>query len=431
MSDINKKGYSKAYLNYVIFVMFVLNAVNLADRNVLGIVLEPIKLEFGLTDLHMGLLTGFAFAVFYALVGLPIARWADHGVRKNIMALAIAVCGIMTAFCGMAQGFFTLLFSRIGVGAGEAGLIPTAQSMISDYFDEKKRGMPMGILMAGGMFGTILCIMIGGYLNHAYGWRTAVIAMGLPGLVVSIIAHMTLREPERGGQDSSKAKPVALSIKEALVAIFKIKTLVLVIFATAIGVFAFYGVAQWGAAFFIRSHGMNTAQVGKAFGLAFGGGALLGNLLGGKLGDILAKSDDRWHLWLSIIAYLVCIPFMALAYDATSQQAALIFMFFGVTMALIPVGPQFAMMMLLVPASIRATTAAVGLFFSSVIGIGLGPTIVGLISDNLTSIYGKEALRHALFYSSFATVIAAILMLLAVRTMPGDLKRLRVDSTNN
>lgn len=411
--------FSKPYLSYVLASFFVINMFNLGDRVVFSATVEPIKAEFGLSDTHIGLLTGIAFALLYACMGLPIARWADVGRRKNILSLALLVWSAMTAFTAMAQNFFMLLIARIFVGTGEAGCIPTSQSLVADYFSPKRRGMAMGILMGGGMFGTVAGFIIGSAIAQEFGWRAAFLTMGLPGVVLAAIVWLTLKEPTRGRYDANA--PAAVSLSLALKTIVKSRSLVFIMLASGVGTFAVYGLVQWGPAFLIRSFDFSVQQAGQAFGLYFGIPTMIGTVLGGVLGDALSKNTDRGRIWFCLLIYVVVGPFLYLAFSSSSVSNTLFFIAIASFLAALPIGSTLALIVGLVSANMRAVASAIGMFLTSLLGIGLAPLVVGAVSDILQPVYGLESLRMALQYSAAVPLLAALLFWFSSRFLQADI----------
>jgi predicted MFS family arabinose efflux permease len=303
--EVNK---SNSLRNYVLGILVVVYTFNFIDRQILSILLESIKLDLKLSDTSLGLLTGFAFALFYATLGIPIAKYADYGNRRNLISIAIAVWSFMTALSGLAQNFFHLLFARIGVGVGEAGCSPPAHSMISDYFPANIRSTALGIYSLGIPFGIMFGLFAGGWINEYFGWRIAFFVVGIPGLFLAILFRYSVKEPIRGqaeGRSDTKDQPTIL---ETVKYLLKKKSFVHLAFGAALAAFVGYGAVTWLPSFFQRSYGMQTGEVGWYLGLILGIPGGIGIFLGGYLSDYFGSKDIRWYLWTVAIAMAITTP---------------------------------------------------------------------------------------------------------------------------
>ncbi|PKP97279.1 MAG: MFS transporter, partial [Alphaproteobacteria bacterium HGW-Alphaproteobacteria-13] len=271
----------------MLWVLLVIYIFNFLDRQIVNILAEPIKGELGLSDTQLGLLAGPAFAVFYALLGIPIARYADkEGTnRVRLIALALAIWSLMTAVCGLAQNFVQLLLARIGVGIGEAGCTPAAHSLITDSVKPEKRSSAIAFYGMGVPIGSLLGLVIGGVVNDLYGWRIALMLVGLPGLLLALIVLFVLREPRHLKPADPVAAPAAapLSTGEAMREIFASRAFVAILIAASVTAFLGYGKALWTISFFIRSHGLSTTEAGLAMAVVLGLAGAFGTWLGGKM----------------------------------------------------------------------------------------------------------------------------------------------------
>ncbi len=417
-----------AYRRYALGLLVVVNVFNYLDRQILSILLEPIKRDLQLSDTALGFLTGIAFALFYTFAGIPIARWADRGVRRTIMAFGLTVWSGMTALTGLAQTFTQLALARIGVGIGEAACTPPAVSLLSDYFPPERRGTALSILALGVPFGIMIGYLAGGWVNQYFGWRKAFFVVGLPGLVLALILRLTLREPPRGhaeGLPASGRSTEAEPLSDVLRFLWKLRSFRHLSLGAALYAFCGYGSLAFVPAFMMRVHGMtNTAELGLWLGLISGVFLGVGTFLGGVLSDRLAarKKDMRWYMWLSAGATLLGIPFTFLFYLWPEGRTALLLSIPGSILGPMWLGPTGAMTQGLVKLRMRATAYAILLFIINLIGLGLGPQAVGLMSDLLTPAYGKEAVRYALLSIVVTgSVWGAIHYLLAARTLREDL----------
>lgn len=410
------------YRNYVLVMLTLVYVFNFIDRQLLVILQESIKKELDLSDTQLGLLSGFTFAVFYVTMGIPIARLADKGNRRNIVALSLGIWSLMTALSGLARNFVQLLLARIGVGVGEAGGSPPAHAMISDYFPAEKRATALSFYSAGLYFGILIGFLMGGYLNQQLGWRTAFFVLGIPGIVFSLLFYVTVKEPARGATD--KNKPVqgnAHSLVEVLRLLYSMKTFVYLSLAGALHVFCIYGLTNWEPSFLSRLHGMANSEIGVALGLIFGITGALGTFAGGFLTDHFGKTDKLWYLKGPAYCILTSIPFVVGSLFIENTSLSLFCL--GVTSFLYGtyLGPAIAVSHLLVPASMRALTSAIFFLMINLIGLGFGPLVVGMLSDFLAADLGAESLRWAMSCILAVSFSAVVLFLRAAGRMSTDL----------
>ena len=416
-------AFSPAYRWYALGLMFVVYIFNFIDRQILGILAQPIKEDLGLSDSQMGFLGGIAFAIFYTFVGIPIARLADRGVRRNILATCLTIWSVMTALCGFVGSFFQLLACRVGVAVGEAGGSPPSHSMISDIFPADRRATALGIYALGIPVGTMIGNLAGGWINDAFDWRTAFLMVGLPGVVLALIVRLTLREPPRGGGGPQPATlREAPPVGDAFKALWGRKSFRYMALGAGLHSFVGYGVGYWIPAFFIRTHEFSTTEIGTAlFWLGIPG--MLGTFLGGVLGDRFARRDIRWLVWLPGLATLVSVPFAFFVYTHSEPWFALWVYAFPVFLGAYYLGPTFSLAQSLVGVRMRALAASILLFILNLIGLGLGPQFTGIVSDLLRDAYGSESLRMALVVVLAFNVISTVFYLMAGRTLKDDLAR--------
>ncbi len=420
---------SSGYRSYVLTLLTIVYAFNFIDRQILVILQESIKTDMNLSDSQLGLLTGFAFAIFYVSVGIPIARWADVGNRRNIVALAISVWSIMTALSGLAQNYVQLLLARIGVGVGEAGGSPPAHSMISDYYPAEQRGRALSIYSTGVYIGILCGFLIGGFINQYFGWRIAFFAVGIPGLLIALLVRFSIREPERGASDEIQ-RSNAPTIAETFSTLWRLKSFRLLAFGTGLTAFTGYGVGNFLPSFLIRSHEFTILQVGISLSMIAGFGGIIGTYFGGYCADKLGLKDQRWYLWVSVAAGLVGTPFMLFAFYLESSTLVLIMLFFAILCGACYLGPTIAITHTLVHPRMRAMASAVLFFILNLIGLGLGPVFVGVVSDFLAPSLGSESLRYSLAITTAFGVLGCIIFALAARKLPYDLQ-LQSDSTKD
>lgn len=416
------------YRNYALGLLFLGYVVNFIDRSILAILLEPIKLDLDLNDTQLGLLGGLAFALFYTTLGIPIAALADRWSRVKILSIAMVVWSGMTAVCGLAQNFWMLLLARIGVGVGEAGASPPSHSLISDYFPIEQRATALSIYALGIPFGSMVGNFVGGWGAEALGWRQTFVLVGLPGILVAIFIWFTLREPPRGMADVRTATaPVrdqtAPGVKETLSLLWSRVAFRHLAFAAGLHAFVGYGAGTWNAPFLIRSHDMPITEVGSWLALISGIGAI-GTFLGGFLADRLAErsGDRRWYFWVPGISTIVMVPFQFVAYLYGGIWAVIPSLMVVSILGGMYLGPSFAMTQALVTLRMRAVASAILLFALNLIGMGMGPYLVGVASDLLAPAEGLQSLRYALCLAVLVNVWAACHYFLGARSVRRDLE---------
>ena len=408
---------------YVVFLLFLAYAFSFVDRQILSILFEPIKAEFDLSDTQLGFLGGIAFALTYSLLGVPLAMLADRRARKGIITASLAMFSIMTALCGAAGSFLTLALARIGVGIGEAGVNPSSQSMIADLFPKEKRSTPMAIVSAGAPFGMLTGLIGGSLVAATWGWRTAFLVVGLPGLLLAIIFWLTVREPKRGSSDNRESSMRdAPSLFETFRYMWRTKTLRYLVLAMTVTTIPGYGANAWFPAFFMRAHELSIDQAGIILGL---GGALtgmVGAIIGGITFDRLAKTSMTNAVkligWSQIIAY----PASLLLYTADHLVSAIIFLIIPSMCSAFFAGPVAALVQSLSQVRMRAVAASITMLSVNLIGLGLGPTLIGILSDILEPAFGADSLRYALIVVGLFSVLSAFFFLRAANSVEDDIK---------
>ncbi len=412
---------SRGYANYVLGALFVAYSLNFVDRQVLSVLLVPIQTELQVSDTAMGLLTGLAFALFYTFAGIPIARWADRGNRRSIIAIGFVVWSVMTAVSGLARSYAQLALARMGVGVGEATFGPAAQSLISDYFPPERRATALAIFTIGANVGSLVGLIGGGYLYDLFGWRTAFFVVGLPGVLFALVFRLTVREPRRGLAEGIVVAPSSDSTWDVLRYLMVRSSFVYIAAAAALHGFAGYGAGAWTPAFMIRVHGLSPGQAGLALGLVSGVFAGLGAYLGGKLSDGLGRRDVRWNMWVPALGSVLAFPFSYLFLLWPDTLPALAFLVPSAILGGFWVGPTYAMTQGLARPHMRALAVAILLFILNLIGMGLGPLVVGILNDVLEPRLGIEAVRYSLLIVAVPHVLAAVFNLLAARTLRADM----------
>lgn len=413
--------FSSRYLWYALSLLFAANLFNYMDRMVISVVLPLIKADLDLSDTQLGVLTGIAFAVFYATFGIPIARWADRGTRRTIVSLAIAVWSAMTVLCGMAQNFVHMMLARFGVGIGEAGCVPPSHSMIADFFPTERRATALGIHTSGATLGIVGGLVLGGYIAETWGWRWAFFMLGAPGLLLAIVTQLTLREPTRGAHEDAAVDVPQPPLREVLRYFARRRSYVHLVIVFAMGSFAAFGIQMWLPSFYVRSFGMSTAEVGFYFGIAFGLGSAMGTLGGGYVADWMGKGDMRRPLLiLGVGASAMTLPLSLGVLLSPWAALALSLNLVSSTIGGLANGPLFAAIQSVVDNRMRAIAVAILMFSSSMIGVGLGPLFAGMLSDMLAPRFGDDSLRYSLVILSCLGVYPIVHLWLAVRALPHD-----------
>ncbi len=418
----NSPEISKGYRYYALFVLTLVFTSSHVDRQIIGILLEPIKSDLGASDTQMGFLVGLTFALFYATLGMPIAMWADRGNRRNIITLAITIWSAMTVACGYAANFFQLALARIGVGVGEAGSNPPSHSMISDLFPQSERSTAMAIFAVGINIGLLIAYIGGGWMSEHWGWRTAFIVVGLPGLAIALLVRLTLIEPPRGAAESqANINTEAPGFWTVAANIWQTPSLRHIIFAGSLSAFVGYGLVLWIPAFYVRSHGLSQTDVGLTLALLIGIVGGIGTFCAGLLADFMAKKDPRWNTGVIALAKIILVPFGVASFLAAEYTHAVMLYLIPAFLGGFYLGPGFSIIQSLSPVRMRAVTAAINLFIANLIGLGFGPQLVGILSDVFSADYGQESLRYALALFVCINLWAALHYLLSMRTLSADL----------
>jgi len=418
------KVHFKKTRNYALFILVLVYTFNFIDRQILSILLESIKDELQVTDQALGFLSGFAFAAFYATLGIPIAVWADRGNRKNLISLALFIWSIMTALSGLAQNFVQLALARIGVAIGEAGGSPPAHSLISDYFPSTERATALGIYALGIPFGVMFGLFLGGWINENFGWRAAFFIVGIPGIVLALIVRFTLTEPKRGQSDTETIKNTVdtkPSLKETLAFLMAKRSFIEISIASSLAAFTGYGVISWYPSFLIRSHNLGTAEIGLIVGLIIGLIGGIGMYAGGKFADALGSKNPAWYMWTPALIILLSVPFAVLGYVVDNLTLVLLLFIVPTFASNFWQATSFAQAQSMSELRMRSTASALLIFFMNIVGLGFGPWAVGLLSDFLNPRFGAESLRWSLCILSIVNLWAAFHFYLAGKYLKNDL----------
>lgn len=424
--DSARTPYSRPlYRYYVLAVLTVVYVFNFVDRQLLVILQEPIKAELSLSDTQLGLLTGFAFALFYVICGIPIARWADKGNRRSIIAIALTIWSVMTALCGLAGNYAHLLLARIGVGVGEAGGSPPAHSMISDIFKPKNRALALSVYSIGIYIGILIGFALGGFLADAFSWRLAFFVVGVPGVALALLLLLTVREPIRGwsegNEQSVEAAPPIMNVARLLWTRISFRHIAL---AASLQAFIIYGIGNWLPSYFLRTYELDLGTIGAWMALTTGFGGGLGSFAGGWMADKFGAKDVRWYLFVPAILTSLLVPVQLAILLSGEVYFALIMTAPFHFLSAAYLGAVLAVSHNLVSGRMRALTSAVLFFVLNLIGLGLGPVVVGFLSDMFTQNGMNAPLGTAmLICGTIAAIWSVTHYVLAARTVREDIAR--------
>lgn len=404
---------------YTLTILTLIYALNFMDRQLVVILQEAIKADLGLMDWQLGMLSGIAFALFYTILGIPIARAADTGNRRNIISMAVATWSLMTAVCGLANNFWQMFLARVGVGVGEAGCSPPAHSMISDLFVTEQRATALSVYNCGVYIGILIGFIAGGWLNEVVGWRMAFVYVGLPGVLVALVMRFTVREPLR--VMAAAAQP-SQPMGEVFRYLWSKRSFRHLAMAGGLHAFVGYGVGNWAPSFFVRMHEVSIAEISLWLAPIAAFAGAIGALAGGWLADKGAQRDQRWNLWLPAVAILISVPFSMAVYLLGDFRVAVLTSIIPVLLGATYLGPTIAITHSLVTPQMRAVASAVLFLILNLIGMGLGPWVTGIISDVLNPSLGTESLRWALIIMILANVWCAVHYFIAARYLRDDLR---------
>lgn len=394
----------------LVLLLFVYT-MSFIDRQIMGILMQPIKQEFQVSDTAMGMLGGLTFALFYSVLAIPFGRYADRANRRNFVSYCCGAWSIMTALCGMVTGFWTLAFARIGVAIGEAGGTAPSLSMVADHYPPQQRGRAMGVYWLGPQLGILFGLTLGGWIAQHHGWRAAFVWMAIPGVLAALLLRFTGVEPARGRWEPSRdAAAPAESLGSLVRELRASQAFIRITLAGLMMGFAGYGIGIWTPAFLVRSHGMTLQVAGAVMGLLGGVAAALGALASGWLCDRLAKRDSRWRTGVPMLGCVLSVPtglafYLMPATDVWHIGSLVVphaigfYVLFGLT-AVWWTAPVYTVLAELVAPQRRATTMALFNLGITMLGGGLGPLLVGFLSDSLVPYFGVESLRYALAFTT-------------------------------
>ena len=382
---------------YTLLMLVLVFTSSHVDRQIMGILGQPIKESLLISDTQLGLLTGIMFAVFYATLGMPMAMWADRNNRRNLISFSVFLWSLMTAMCALATNFVQLLLLRIGVGVGEAGSNPPSHSIIADLYPPEKRSTAMAIFGTGINWGILIGFLVGGWINEWYGWQAAFVIVGLPGILLALLVRFTVVEPPRGHSEALQQEVAAPGFWEVVGFIWRNSVLRHIVVAGALVSFAGYASVIWIPIYLVRIHDMGTGEVGSYLALLIGVGGAIGIYLGGRIADFMAaRRGQQWLPWVVAISSLITLPLLFIAFMATTPMMAIAAYALPAMLGTLYIAPGFALIQNSTPLEMRSVAAAINLFVTNIIGLGLGPFTVGFFSDVFSQSYGEDGLRWGL-----------------------------------
>lgn len=403
-----------------LFFLVLLNTLLVLDKIIFTVLLEPIKREFQLDDLRLGLLAGAVYAICLGVASIPFGIAADRGNRRNLAAGCLAVWSAMTALCGLSQSYVLLLAARLGVGVGEAGGGPAALSMIADLFEHKRRATAMAIFSLGTPTAALINLTTMTKVEAAFGWRAALLAASVPGFVVALGMWLFMAEPRRAAGTTRAAAP---PLRETLAYVRSQRALRRLLGGAMVAYIVLAGVSSWNFSFLVRVHGVKLSEVGPVLGMAISGAGLVGLYGSGRLADVLASRDERWRTRVMAVTTLASVGFGFAAFSVSDWHAAVACTAGLAACATLWLAPGYALSQSLVPERMRGTVGAILFMLANVVGYGLGPPLVGLLSDIFQAAGADNPLRIALILMLAGNILSALLFLRAGACLRDDLAR--------
>jgi MFS family permease len=413
-------GGRHGYARLVLVILVVVYGFNFMDRYIFIIMMESIKRDLRLSDTQLGLISGVAFSTVYSFAGLGIARWADFGIRRSIIALGLAAWSVGTGLCGLTRSFWQIFVARMGVGVAESACSPPAHSLLADYFPPSRRAFAFSIYASGLPIGLGLGFIAGGWIGDHWGWRTAFIAVAVPGLLFAPIVRLAVREPPRGASESRPVDSLHYSVGDAWR--FIISRPSLLAYMSGAGLFSLGGTAvnNWGALYLIRIHGLSSTLVGLWSGILASTGVILGGIVAGLIADRLSRKDSRWNLWVAVVASLAGIP-ATLCFVNLGQGSLLWAAYFATSFCYAgSAAPTYAITQKLMPVRMRSLGPAILLLSYNLIGIAACNFLIGYLSDLWSQSLAARALSAAISLTQVATIAGAVCTIYAICRMPRD-----------
>lgn len=422
MNDSGPTAGSAAYIWGHVGVLTLVNVVNYIDRTAFGVLLPEMQRDLGLSDSQVGIVAGLSFSIAYAVCAIPLARLADRGVRRTILAVVLAGWSMMTALCGAAQNFWHVLLARVGVGGFEAGGHPLSQSLICDFVPPTRRASAFALFIFGTTLGSGAGAQLGGMLAAEIGWRMTFVALGAPGLLLAALLYLFLREPLRGRFDPSAAQTrLQQPFIEALRALLRYRIFIYTGLYTVSYGFVYAGLTTWLPFFFTRIHHLDLPQVGTYLGIMYTTGPTIGLLIGGIVGDFFSRRSASAPLYAGAVGGVLSIAVWITALWVPDAIVALVLFSSGLFFLAISSGPLFAALQTAIDPDMRATGAATLNVAQAVLGGSLGPLLVGLVSDAIGPDAGPTGLRYAMLAPITIGPLIVVALYGAARNLPRDM----------
>jgi len=412
-----------AYSRYVLLALLSVYSINFMDRQIIAVLSPQIKADLGLTDTQLGLLKGTAFALFYATMSVPLAMLGDRMNRVTLISCALALWSAMTALCGLAANFAQLFLYRMVVGIGEAGSTPPSHSLLADYFDRSRRSTALAVYSLGVPIGTLAGLTLGGWLASHYGWRTALLVLGVPGVFLSLVVKATVRDLPRGSAEGNRVTlappdPFRTVVRK----LWSIPTYRTMVLSGSLNAFVGYALSMWMVDFYVRTQSVPLAEIGLWMALAFGVGGGIGTFLGGLAADRYGQRNPTSYLTIPGGAMLIAAPVTLGAVISPNMGLSVACVFVASGLMYCSFGPLYGVVQTLAPVNNRALAIAFYFLFQSMIGAGMGPLAVGLASDLLASLIApSEALALALASLCIPLLVAGLNLVLQRHRLRDDL----------
>jgi MFS family permease len=422
MGSTSLKTTNAWYSSYVLVILGLTSALNYYDRNLISILVEPMKRDLHLSDSDIGLLSGIGFALMYSTLGIPMARLADRYGRARLLASSLAVWSFMTILSGRAFNFTTMLLARVGVGAGEAGGLPATHALVAEYFAPASRGKALSVIGVCGALGLSMALAGGGYINDWRGWRFAFYLGGLPGLLLSGLVFFTIREREaEGPSDTMGQSKSEIPLRTVFAKLWHRRSYVHLCCGMGIATIGVYGQFAWTPAFLMRSYHLSAGQIGRYYSAVVGPATILAVFVGGALNDWLVRRDRRWPFWLLAICFAAIVPPSLVLFLVHDFKLAMAMSLVITVVGILWTAPSYALVQNLAGPQVRAIAAAIFMMIANIVGLGLGPYATGLLSDALKHRFGDSSLAISLCIVTATCGIGVLNFLLATRTVASDM----------
>ncbi len=406
-------------------ILVLATALSSIDRQVLGLLLEPIRREFKLSDTQLGILSGPTFTVLYATLALPMAVVSDRVSRRAVITFAVSMFSVMTVMCGFAPSFGFLVVSRMGVAVGEAGAVPASQALVADIYPKKQLTSAMSRLYLSQSVGGVLAFLLGGFLGQSLGWRLTWILVGAPGVVLAFAGYLILpkRNPTRIDASRPYAQLKPSPVRGSFAFLWSQPTYRYLTAGNAFWSFSGAGIGLWAGPLLSRVFGLHPMQIGIVLAVVVGLLGAAGLFFIGDFAEKMGKRDARWILWVVAASVFVSAPLGCVTFLSVSGWTALVSGGLLAFFAISTQGPIASAVQMIVPPSMRSVAVAVKHLVVTAIGAGSGPLAVGFINDALKHRFGEQAIRYSLSLATIGFVIAAAFFLAASLTFRRDIAR--------